>query len=70
MFGDSNELLRVCLHLISNAVDALEEVGGGTLTVRSRQENDHLVLEFSDNGSGMREPERVFDPFYTTKAVG
>jgi signal transduction histidine kinase len=67
---DSNELLQVCLHIISNAVDALQEVGGGTLTVSSLQENDHLVLEFSDDGPGMREPERVFDPFYTTKPIG
>ena len=29
-----------------------------------------MTLEFSDNGTGIREPERVFDPFYTTKEVG
>jgi two-component system NtrC family sensor kinase len=28
------------------------------------------VLEFSDNGPGVAEPKRVFDPFYTTKPVG
>jgi two-component system NtrC family sensor kinase len=27
-------------------------------------------LEFLDNGTGLHEPERVFDPFYTTKEVG
>ena len=34
-----------------------------------RQGND-VVLQFSDTGPGIREPERVFDPFYTTKPVG
>jgi two-component system NtrC family sensor kinase len=29
-----------------------------------------VVLEFADNGPGASEPERVFDPFYTTKPVG
>jgi signal transduction histidine kinase len=28
------------------------------------------VLQFSDSGLGIREPQRVFDPFYTTKPVG
>jgi signal transduction histidine kinase len=58
------------MQIIGNAADALEEVGGGTLSVSARQEKDELVLEFSDTGPGMREPEKVFDPFYTTKAVG
>jgi len=29
-----------------------------------------VVLHFSDTGPGLRDPERVFDPFYTTKPVG
>jgi len=29
-----------------------------------------MVLEFSDSGPGMREPAKVFDPFYTTKPIG
>jgi two-component system NtrC family sensor kinase len=28
------------------------------------------MLELSDNGPGAREPERVFDPFYTTRSLG
>ena len=27
-------------------------------------------LEFADSGSGLKEPQRVFEPFYTTKPVG
>ena len=29
-----------------------------------------IVLKFSDSGPGIRDPQRVFDPFYTTKPVG
>jgi signal transduction histidine kinase len=29
-----------------------------------------VVLEFCDNGPGMQEPDRVFDPFYTTRPIG
>jgi len=68
--GDPNQLLQVFFHIISNAVDALEEVGGGTLAVRTLRERNRAVIEFSDTGPGLKDPKRVFDPFYTTKPVG
>ncbi len=67
--GDPNQLLQVFYNLISNAVDAMEEMHGGTLTVRALREKKNVVLEFSDSGPGMKEPSLVFDPFYSTKAV-
>ncbi|HEY2646665.1 MAG TPA: ATP-binding protein, partial [Candidatus Acidoferrales bacterium] len=33
-------------------------------------ENGNVVILFSDTGPGMRDPQLVFDPFYTTKPVG
>ena len=68
--GDPNQLLQVFLHIASNSLQALEEVGGGTFLVKSRHQGNTIVLEFSDTGPGAREPERVFDPFYTTRSVG
>jgi signal transduction histidine kinase len=68
--ADPNQLLQVCLHVASNALQALEEVGGGIFVVKSQRKKDVVTLEFSDNGPGAREPERVFDPFYTTRPVG
>ena len=69
VLGDSNQLLQVCLHITNNALHALTD-GGGVLTVSARLEDTSVVLEFSDNGPGMQEPDRVFDPFYTTRPVG
>ncbi len=68
--GNINQLFQCCAEIIGNATDALEEVGGGTLSVKVHQEANELVLEFSDSGPGVREPQRIFDPFYTTKPVG
>jgi signal transduction histidine kinase len=68
--GDPNQLLQVFYHLISNAVDAMESAGGGVLLIRTLRERGNVVIEFSDTGPGMKEPEKVFDPFYTTKEVG
>ena len=70
MRGDPNQLLQVFYHLISNGVDAMELAGGGVLLIRTLRERGLVVIEFSDTGPGMKEPEKVFDPFYTTKEVG
>jgi signal transduction histidine kinase len=68
--GDPNQLLQVFFQLISNAVDAMESTRGGTLTIRTFRDRGDVVVEFADTGTGISEPERVFDPFYTTKPVG
>jgi signal transduction histidine kinase len=68
--GDANQLLQVFFNIINNAVDAMEEVGSGTLTVRTLCERGDVLILLSDTGPGMREPRLVFDPFYTTKPVG
>jgi signal transduction histidine kinase len=68
--GDMNQLLQVFSNIINNAVDAMQETGGGTLTVRTLLERGDVVVLFSDTGPGMRDPHLVFDPFYTTKPVG
>jgi len=68
--GDPNQLLQVFFHIINNAVDALEQVGGGVLAIRTLRERNRAVVEFSDTGPGLKDPKRVFDPFYTTKPVG
>jgi len=68
--GNANQLFQVCVEIIENAMDALEESGGGLLQICALSHNGDAVLQFSDNGPGIRDTQRVFDPFYTTKPVG
>ena len=70
IWGNTNQLLQTFLHLTENAIDALNEVGGGYLLVSAKSENNEVVVQFSDSGPGMSDPQRVFDPFYTTKPIG
>ncbi|MGH9508737.1 MAG: sensor histidine kinase [Terriglobales bacterium] len=70
VWADEQQLMTIFVHLINNAADAMSTEGGGMLTVRSREERDLVVMEFSDTGPGVKDPQRVFDPFYTTKPVG
>jgi signal transduction histidine kinase len=68
--GNNNQLLQTFLHVIENAIDALDEIGGGVLAVTAQRERSEIVVQFSDTGPGLKDPQRVFDPFYTTKPVG
>lgn len=69
--ADPNKIVQVVLNLLNNAHDAIREAGAsGKIWIRTASDDDQVRLEFLDNGTGLREPERVFDPFYTTKEVG
>jgi signal transduction histidine kinase len=70
VLADSSQLLHVFLQIISNAMDALEEIGGGELSISIRPCEPQVCIQFSDTGPGLRHPEHVFEPFFTTKPVG
>jgi signal transduction histidine kinase len=64
------ELNQVWTNIIDNAIDAMN--CSGTLTVRTRREEDCAIVEISDTGPGIPAEvrQRIFEPFFTTKAVG
>jgi signal transduction histidine kinase len=64
------ELNEVWTNLIDNAIDAMD--GHGTLTVRTRADDERLAVEIADTGPGVSAEirSRVFEPFFTTKEIG
>jgi signal transduction histidine kinase len=68
--GDGNQLMQVFFNIISNALDAMGSMEGGVLTIKTLRDRSSVVVLLSDNGPGIKDPHRVFDPFYTTKPVG
>ncbi len=68
--ADGNQLIQVFLHIIANAIDAMEGNEAGLLTIDVRAEKEQVEIRFVDTGSGLKDPRRVFEPFYTTKPVG
>jgi len=70
VWGSAGQLVQCFMQVSSNARDALLETSGGTVSINAYHDKDEVVIEFSDTGPGITEPDRVFDPFYTTKAVG
>ncbi len=70
VWGDGHQLFQAFVQIVENALDALEEAGGGLLRVSAQHQGEEVVVQFSDSGPGIKEPHRVFDPFYTTKPIG
>jgi two-component system NtrC family sensor kinase len=68
--GAEQKLQQVFLNLFLNAKDAMPK--GGWLSVATRAENGQAVVEVSDTGSGIPSEylARIYDPFFTTKAIG
>jgi signal transduction histidine kinase len=70
VWGDGHSLFQAFVQIVENALDAVEDVGGGLIRVSAEARGEQVVLQFSDSGPGIKEPHRVFDPFYTTKPIG
>jgi len=69
--GDSQQLQQVFLNILNNAYDAVQESGHrGRIAIRTRLRGDSIEVAVTDNGTGIADPERIFDPFYTTKQAG
>ena len=72
--ADMEKLRSVILNLLINGIDSMDK--GGRLNVRtellSANKLSHVLLEVSDNGSGISEEDlsQIFYPFYSTKSSG
>jgi len=67
---DVEKMKRVFANIIRNAIDSMPE--GGILTITSKTSGDSTAIVFSDTGTGMPKDisEKIWVPFFTTKAKG
>jgi two-component system, NtrC family, nitrogen regulation sensor histidine kinase NtrY len=68
--ADPDLLHRAFQNLVLNALDAMP--AGGTLTLRTSEQNGNVRIEVADTGKGLTQEEcsRLFTPYYTTKLQG
>ncbi|MEM3608818.1 MAG: PAS domain S-box protein [Candidatus Bathyarchaeia archaeon] len=68
--ADVDKMRRVFANIIKNAVDAMPD--GGKLTIISRKSDENVQFMFIDTGVGMAKEvvEKIWTPFFTTKAKG
>jgi two-component system C4-dicarboxylate transport sensor histidine kinase DctB len=67
--GGEVRMGQVFVNLITNAADAMSVVTQKTLRVQIGH-GEKLCLQFNDTGPGIDVPDKIFDPFYSTKEVG
>jgi nitrogen fixation/metabolism regulation signal transduction histidine kinase len=70
VLADRDELRRVLINLVSNAIEAMPD--GGALRVRARRQDQHMLLEVEDEGVGLSSEARahLFEPYFTTRTHG
>lgn len=70
MLGDTKKLKQALINIITNGCQAMQ--GNGVLTVDIIPNSKEVDIKISDTGKGMSSQEmaKIFDPFYTTKALG
>jgi signal transduction histidine kinase len=68
--ANGGELNQIWTNLIDNAADAMK--ANGKLRIRVAHEGDYVLVEVTDNGTGIPEDVQphIFEPFFTTKGVG
>jgi two-component system NtrC family sensor kinase len=71
VMGDAQQLQQVFLNILNNAYDAIEESGRtGKIFLKTTAAGGSVEISLADNGTGIVDVERIFDPFYTTKQTG
>lgn len=73
VIGDRVQLQQLILNLVINALEAMDGVVDRprTLTIRSKRRSGHtLLIEIRDDGIGLRDPDKAFEAFFTTKENG
>jgi signal transduction histidine kinase len=68
--GDVEKLKQVFLNILLNAVDAIYENGKIRIVADVDADSNMLIIDVIDNGSGVPYPDKLFEPFHTTKNLG
>ena len=70
VFGVENELSQIIVNLLSNARDALQTTQNGQISIKIDANSAEVMIEVIDNGDGIKEPSKIFEPYYSTKQDG
>lgn len=72
MYCDQVQISQVILNLISNSIDAVENLDDKWIKINISEEGSFIYLSIIDSGKGISENNlnKIFQPFFTTKPVG
>ncbi len=71
IFCDAEKIILALLNILTNAIEAIEH-SNGRISIVVKNDNENVVIEITDNGSGISEEKlpRLFEPYYTSKRNG
>jgi signal transduction histidine kinase len=66
------QLNQVWMNLLSNAAQAIDGVAEPKVSIRTKLQDDQVLITIEDNGPGITKDvqTKIFEPFFTTKPVG
>jgi PAS domain S-box-containing protein len=72
VLADRIQIQQVLMNLLRNGADAMEDTNNHAkrLIVRSQFTDECIIVEVRDFGAGVTHPEKIFEPFYSTKQNG
>jgi PAS domain S-box-containing protein len=70
IIADNDNIITVFSHLIENSIEAIKDEGEIMLTSKYDKAKNKLRVFIEDNGCGIASPDKIFQPFFTTKRNG
>lgn len=68
--GDPDQLRRVLLNVVNNGIESMSARGGELRVATDADGTRHVHVRVRDQGTGVDDVERIFEPYYTTKVKG
>ncbi|WP_071057898.1 PAS domain S-box protein [Pelistega sp. MC2] len=70
VFADPILIEQVLLNLIKNGLEAMQQSEEPAIKVFVKKVDRHAEVSVVDRGHGLKEPDRLFEPFFSTKTEG
>ncbi len=72
VYADPEQMVQVFNNLLKNAIQAIPDNRDGAINIKLKSENNQIVIEFIDNGTGIESAlrDKLFTPNFTTKSTG
>ncbi len=68
--ADPLRIEQIIVNLLRNALDAVRVRDDKEIRILLVESGDAILFSIEDNGTGLRDPDKLFEPFYTTKKPG
>jgi two-component system nitrogen regulation sensor histidine kinase NtrY len=74
--GDEDQLNRVFINLIKNSEESIYEKNiknpgfKGKIDIEINEDNDYIIVNLIDNGTGVSDTKKIMTPYFTTKKKG